>query len=180
MLDRRAFNMFNPQMALLQTCNGLRAAKLQYDSGIIEQEAQEIRSNSSLCERLASREAESAGLLACRVHGTTSPILHMSCEGEFELYEDPWADDLAWHQCPEFHKALNGVRFIAGHIKRENDSIRVRHLQGVIDLLGEGAVSGEGGLEICGHGVGSAFPVDIHARCGSGDGWDHPASAHPV
>ncbi|XP_019754066.1 acetylcholine receptor subunit alpha-like [Dendroctonus ponderosae] len=125
-LDRRSFNMFNPQMALLQTCNGLRAAKLQYDSGIIEQEAQEMRSNTSLCERLASREAESAGLLACRVHGTTSPIIRMSCEGEFQLYEDPWMNDLAWHQCPEFHKALNGVRFIAGHIKRENDSIRVK------------------------------------------------------
>ncbi|ENN80806.1 hypothetical protein D910_04899 [Dendroctonus ponderosae] len=104
-----------------------RSAQLQhYDSGIIEQEAQEMRSNTSLCERLASREAESAGLLACRVHGTTSPIIRMSCEGEFQLYEDPWMNDLAWHQCPEFHKALNGVRFIAGHIKRENDSIRVK------------------------------------------------------
>ena len=29
-----------------------------------------------------------------------------------------------WHHCPELHKAIDGVRFIADHTKREEDSTR--------------------------------------------------------
>ncbi|XP_046406865.1 acetylcholine receptor subunit alpha-like [Ischnura elegans] len=31
-----------------------------------------------------------------------------------------------WHHCPELHKAIDGVRFIADHTKREEDSTRVK------------------------------------------------------
>ncbi|KAF4522314.1 hypothetical protein B566_EDAN011315 [Ephemera danica] len=31
-----------------------------------------------------------------------------------------------WHNCPELHKAIDGVRFIADHTKREEDSTRVK------------------------------------------------------
>lgn len=30
-----------------------------------------------------------------------------------------------WHHCPELHKAMDGVCFIADHTKREEDSTRV-------------------------------------------------------
>ncbi|XP_049770531.1 acetylcholine receptor subunit alpha-like [Schistocerca cancellata] len=33
---------------------------------------------------------------------------------------------LHWHRCPELHKAIDGVRFIADHTKREEDSTRVK------------------------------------------------------
>lgn len=31
----------------------------------------------------------------------------------------------SWHHCPEVHKAIDGVRFIADHTKREEESTRV-------------------------------------------------------
>ncbi|KAK7868866.1 hypothetical protein R5R35_014192 [Gryllus longicercus] len=31
-----------------------------------------------------------------------------------------------WHHCPELHKAMDGVKFIADHTKREEDSTRVK------------------------------------------------------
>lgn len=138
-----SYNQYDTsQSALIQSCNGLR--KFYHDSGIIEQESQELASTASICDTLMSRfdffalltslnniflifvrEPESARLLACRIHGTTSPIIRMSVEGAFQSFMDPFLAELAWHQCPEVHKAMDGVRFIASHIKREQDSTRV-------------------------------------------------------
>lgn len=71
------------------------------------------------------REPEAARLLACRIHGTTSPVIRIPFDDEYEAFLEPLLSDLAWHQCPEVHKAIDGVRFIADHIKREEDSIKV-------------------------------------------------------
>lgn len=32
-----------------------------------------------------------------------------------------------WHHCPEVHKAIDGVRFIADHTRREEESTKVTH-----------------------------------------------------
>ncbi|CAG9764360.1 unnamed protein product [Ceutorhynchus assimilis] len=122
MIDRKSYNP--TQEILVQSCNGLRKTKLHYDSGILDQEAM---STASICDKLANREPEAARLLSCRVHGTTSPVVRLSSEDEYEAMFDPLLiSDLAWHQCPEVHKAIDGVRFIADHIKREEDSIKVK------------------------------------------------------
>ncbi|XP_066152609.1 acetylcholine receptor subunit alpha-like isoform X1 [Euwallacea fornicatus] len=126
MLDRRGYNPFDPHAALIQGCNGLRGSRFCHGSGVIHQEYQELTSTTSICDTLMNREIESARLLACRIHGTTSPIIRMSVDGEYEAFIDPLLADLAWHQCPEFHKAMDGVKFIASHIKREQDSTRVK------------------------------------------------------
>ncbi|XP_050312459.1 acetylcholine receptor subunit alpha-like [Anthonomus grandis grandis] len=119
MLDRRGYN---PYPLHAKPCNGLR--HFRYDSGIMDQT--EMLSTTSICDKLGNgREQESARLLSCRVHGTTSPILRFSLGEECEASLDP-TGELAWHQCPEVHKAIDGVRFIADHIRREEDSIKVK------------------------------------------------------
>lgn len=50
------------------------------------------------------------------------------CTGSDPLDENgmcPGGPVLTWHHCPEVHKAIDGVRFIADHTKREEDSTRV-------------------------------------------------------
>lgn len=32
-----------------------------------------------------------------------------------------------WHACPELHKAMDGVTYIADHTRKEEDSTRVRY-----------------------------------------------------
>ncbi|KAL1492030.1 hypothetical protein ABEB36_012534 [Hypothenemus hampei] len=125
MLDRRGYH-HSSYGFMLQSCNGMREGNLQYDSGIVAQDGQEMMSNTSICDKLSGREHEEARLLACRIHGTTSPIIHMSLDGDYDTFLNPLLADLSWHQCPEVHKAMDGVRFIACHIKREEDSVRVK------------------------------------------------------
>lgn len=80
-----------------------------------------------------NRELEAATLSACRIHGTTPPPTFPAGLGEdlgSELGHGILEDALcrgshAWHHCPEVHKAIDGVRFIADHTKREEDSTRV-------------------------------------------------------
>lgn len=96
------------------------------------------------------RELEAATLSACRIHGTPPPaslVLNgggtlpgageLSAElgsvagagaGAATLLEEQLCHGLhhlSWHHCPEVHKAIDGVRFIADHTKREEDSTRV-------------------------------------------------------
>lgn len=79
------------------------------------------------------RELEAASLSACRIHGTTPPPTFSANLAEdlgTELGPGILEDALcrgghSWHHCPEVHKAIDGVRFIADHTKREEDSTRV-------------------------------------------------------
>lgn len=78
------------------------------------------------------RELEADGLRSCSIHGTTPPPIafHLGEElsaGHFEAQlEDIFCKEShPWHHCPEVHKAINGVRFIADHTRREEDSTRV-------------------------------------------------------
>lgn len=82
---------------------------------------------------LIYRELEAGALNACRIHGTTPPPslgLNLGEDLGNELGPGPLEDNLCkeahhWHHCPEVHKAIDGVRFIADHTRREEDSTRV-------------------------------------------------------
>lgn len=82
------------------------------------------------------RELEPGALNACRIHGTPPCVLG-SVLGEDLAQElgaaGPLDDGLckgahSWHHCPEVHKAMDGVRFIADHTRREEDSTRVSEI----------------------------------------------------
>lgn len=79
------------------------------------------------------RELEASGLgSGCRIHGTP-PLPPLLCPDE--LPPPPSEETLCrrlthWHHCPELHKAIDGVRFIADHTKREEDSTKVIKLIG--------------------------------------------------
>lgn len=83
------------------------------------------------------RELEATGLgSGCRIHGT--PPLPPLCQedgflapGLSEETASPLCRHLHhWHNCPELHKAIDGIKFIADHTKREEDSTRVCMLVG--------------------------------------------------
>ncbi|XP_067006550.1 acetylcholine receptor subunit alpha-like isoform X1 [Anabrus simplex] len=114
---------------MVRTCNGL---ELRDPTLLAESSASELVDSTHTTElfpRLdsrddfAPRELEAAGLGGgCRIHGT--PPLPPLCA------EEGVPEDCRrlhhWHNCPELHKAIDGVKFIADHTKREEDSTRVK------------------------------------------------------
>ncbi|BES95485.1 Acetylcholine Receptor [Nesidiocoris tenuis] len=89
--------------------------------------------------RFGAAAAEDSGLTEEEMDGTHS--LESSCRihGGSGLLP-PLPDELPppapaasshhhlhhWHGCPELHKAIDGIRFIADHTKRDEDSTRVK------------------------------------------------------
>lgn len=62
---------------------------------------------------------------ACRIHGSPA-----SAPVPPQLPTEDSVDALCatlnnWHHCPELYKAIEAIRFIADHTKREEDSTRV-------------------------------------------------------
>lgn len=93
----------------------------------------EVIKNISLMISIFYRELAASGLgSSCRIHGTP-PLPAMLCPEDLPpppLSEEPVLPPLCrrvthWHHCPELHKAIDGVRFIADHTKREEDSTKV-------------------------------------------------------
>lgn len=72
------------------------------------------------------RELEAVNLgSACRIHGSPA-----TTAAPPQLPTEESVDALCntlhhWHHCPEIYKAIEGIRFIADHTKREEDSTRV-------------------------------------------------------
>lgn len=65
---------------------------------------------------------------ACRIHG--SPAAAVPPPPPPQLTAEDSVDALCkslnnWHHCPELYKAIEAIRFIADHTKREEDSTRV-------------------------------------------------------
>jgi hypothetical protein len=87
-----------------------------------------------------------------------------------------------WSNCPEVTKAVEGVRFIAEHTRREEESIRVSiiissYIEETYTLF---FTSGERRLEVRGYGVGSSFPLDLHSGRACGDGRHHSPSTNSL
>ncbi|VEN51299.1 unnamed protein product [Callosobruchus maculatus] len=73
---------------------------------------------------LDRREVETASVHHSGIHvdSMPSPIFHLE-----EAVEDALCKStLYWCQCPELLKAIDGVRFIADHTRREEDSTKVK------------------------------------------------------
>ncbi|XP_054279733.1 acetylcholine receptor subunit alpha-like [Macrosteles quadrilineatus] len=124
---------------MVRTCNGL---ELRDHPGLFAQNpASELLDPQGdsfpTLERLedfAPRELAASGLgSGCKIHGTP-PLPAMLCPDELPPpppSEEPGLPPLCrrlthWHHCPELHKAIDGVKFIADHTKREEDSTKVK------------------------------------------------------
>ncbi|XP_065218453.1 acetylcholine receptor subunit alpha-like [Planococcus citri] len=72
---------------------------------------------------VSSRDMESASLRSsCRIHGPSPlppPPIHD--ESAFDC-----SHHVHWHQCPELHRAFNGVQYIADYTKREEDANKIK------------------------------------------------------
>lgn len=73
------------------------------------------------------RELEAVNLgSACRIHGSPATTAAPPPQLPTEESVDALCNTLHhWHHCPELYKAIEGIRFIADHTKREEDSTRV-------------------------------------------------------
>ncbi|CAD1472826.1 unnamed protein product, partial [Heterotrigona itama] len=74
------------------------------------------------------RELEAVNLgSACRIHGSPAATAAPPPQLPTEESVDALCNTLHhWHHCPELYKAIEGIRFIADHTKREEDSTRVK------------------------------------------------------
>ncbi|KAL1132750.1 hypothetical protein AAG570_010702 [Ranatra chinensis] len=106
-IDRRSVS--GTQRIMVRTCNGL-----------------ELRDPTIYTHNSASHLVETSHDVfpsldpICRIHGTP-PLPPLPDE-----VPPPAPSRLHWHHCPELHKAIDGVRFIADHTKREEDSTKVK------------------------------------------------------
>ncbi|KAK5650766.1 hypothetical protein RI129_001795 [Pyrocoelia pectoralis] len=132
-IDRRRYPSHR---VMIRTCNGLelRDAALYGESTEFPEDPVSLFPSASSRDELTPRELEASSLSACRVHGTTPPptfgaslVEDLGNELGRSILEDALCrGSHIWHHCPEVHKAIDGVRFIADHTKREEDSTRVK------------------------------------------------------
>nr|AWX65630.1 nicotinic acetylcholine receptor alpha 3 subunit [Laodelphax striatellus] len=116
-------------------------------SELMDNAQHDVFPNLEHLDDFAPRELEASGLgSTCRIHGTP-PLPPLLCHHHDDLPPPPPASSgvagsaggggsggdeslcrrlTHWHHCPELHKAIDGVRFIADHTKREEDSTKVK------------------------------------------------------
>ncbi|XP_023318652.1 acetylcholine receptor subunit alpha-like [Trichogramma pretiosum] len=121
------------QRVMVRTCNGLELR----DPGLYsEASASDLLESSVLFPSLDSRdelnprELEALNLGSqCRIHGGSSgpagPASGRPLPSE-DSVEALCRSLNHWHHCPELYKAIEGIRYIADHTKREEDSTRVK------------------------------------------------------
>ncbi|XP_031783031.1 nicotinic acetylcholine receptor alpha 3 subunit isoform X2 [Nasonia vitripennis] len=124
------------QRVMVRTCNGL---ELRDPSLYAEASASELLESSVLFPSLDSRdelnprELEAMNLGSqCRIHGSpAAPAPTSATSAGRTLPTEDSVEALChslnhWHHCPELYKAIEGIRYIADHTKREEDSTRVK------------------------------------------------------
>ncbi|XP_053970745.1 acetylcholine receptor subunit alpha-like isoform X3 [Hylaeus anthracinus] len=130
-IDKRGMGGHHGQRVMVRTCNGL---ELRDPSMFVETSASELVESSVLFPSLDSRdelhprELEAVNLgSACRIHGSPAATAAPPPQLPTEESVDALCNTLHhWHHCPELYKAIEGIRFIADHTKREEDSTRVK------------------------------------------------------
>ncbi|XP_033191943.1 acetylcholine receptor subunit alpha-like isoform X2 [Bombus vosnesenskii] len=130
-IDKRTMGAHHGQRVMVRTCNGL---ELRDPSLFVETSASELVESSVLFPSLDSRdelhprELEAVNLgSACRIHGSPATTAAPPPQLPTEESVDALCNTLHhWHHCPELYKAIEGIRFIADHTKREEDSTRVK------------------------------------------------------
>lgn len=129
-IDKRRMSSHGHRV-MVRTCNGL---ELRDPSLFVESSASELVEPSVLFPSLDSqdelhpRELEAVNLgSACRIHGSPAATAAPPPQLPTEESVDALCNTLHhWHHCPELYKAIEGIRFIADHTKREEDSTRVK------------------------------------------------------
>lgn len=125
---------------------------------------------------------------SCRIHGSPPPTLTSVTE---PLNLESLCPRLQhWHQCPELHKAIDGVRYIADQTKKEEESTRVRlvhnlhlHIDNVLMLIHLKMnifFPGKRRLEIRGDGARQTLSVDLHPGRSRWYCWHNPSSANTL
>ncbi|XP_018047385.1 PREDICTED: acetylcholine receptor subunit alpha-like [Atta colombica] len=75
----------------------------------------------------------------CRIHGPQATPTPPSQLLTGESVNRICSTLKSWHQCPEIHRAIEGIRYIADHVKKEEDSNRIKddwkYVAMVIDRL---------------------------------------------
>ncbi|XP_015127548.1 acetylcholine receptor subunit alpha-like [Diachasma alloeum] len=131
-IDRRSLDGHHPsQRVMVRTCNGL---EVRDPSLFVEASASELVESSVLFPSVDSRdelnlhELEAVNLgSACQIHGSPGPAPVPAPQLPTEDSVDALCKTLNnWHHCPELYKAIEAIRFIADHTKREEDSTRVK------------------------------------------------------
>ncbi|EFN67627.1 Acetylcholine receptor subunit alpha-like [Camponotus floridanus] len=131
-IDKRSMGGHHGHRVMVRTCNGL---ELRDPSLFVESSASELVESSVLFPSVDSRddlhprELEAVNLgSTCRIHGSPAAT---AAPPPPQLPTEESVDALCntlhhWHHCPELYKAIEGIRFIADHTKREEDSTRVK------------------------------------------------------
>ncbi|KAL0134624.1 hypothetical protein PUN28_001434 [Cardiocondyla obscurior] len=130
-LDRHSMGGHRGHRVMVRTCNGL---ELRDPSLFVESSASELVESSVLFpsvdsrDELHPRELEAVNLgSTCRIHGSPAATAAPPPQLPTEESVDALCNTLHhWHHCPELYKAIEGIRFIADHTKREEDSTRVK------------------------------------------------------
>jgi hypothetical protein len=65
------------------------------------------------------------GTIANPESGVVQPSTTTGAEKETKAKEENNCLRNRWHTCPELHKAMDGVTYIADHTKKEEESTRV-------------------------------------------------------
>ncbi|XP_023246000.1 acetylcholine receptor subunit alpha-like isoform X10 [Copidosoma floridanum] len=130
-IDKRSLS--SSQRVVVRTCNGL---ELRHDP-YAEASASELLESSILFPSLDSRdnirELEAINLGSqCRLHGSPgAAAAAASTTTHHPLPTEDSVEELCrslnhWHHCPELYRAVESVRYIADHTKREEDSTKVK------------------------------------------------------
>ncbi|XP_043470532.1 acetylcholine receptor subunit alpha-like [Leptopilina heterotoma] len=130
-IDKRSYTGHRNHRLMIRTCNGL---ELRDPAIFVDPSAPELVESSVLFPSLDSRdelnprEMEGVNLgSSCRIHGTPTNTPAPPQQLPTEESVDALCKSLHhWHHCPELYKAIEGIRFIADHTKREEDSTRVK------------------------------------------------------
>ncbi|XP_023245999.1 acetylcholine receptor subunit alpha-like isoform X9 [Copidosoma floridanum] len=131
-IDKRSLAS-SSQRVVVRTCNGL---ELRHDP-YAEASASELLESSILFPSLDSRdnirELEAINLGSqCRLHGSPgAAAAAASTTTHHPLPTEDSVEELCrslnhWHHCPELYRAVESVRYIADHTKREEDSTKVK------------------------------------------------------
>ncbi|XP_066585042.1 acetylcholine receptor subunit alpha-like [Prorops nasuta] len=126
-IDEHSIDRYRHRISV-RTCNGLEMRPSRF----VESSASELVEASVMfpsldsADELHPRELEPINLeSACRIHGpampTTAPAPDLPSDESNKKKKSR-----EWHNCPELHKAIAGIHFIADYTRREEKSTRVK------------------------------------------------------
>ncbi|EGI58441.1 Acetylcholine receptor subunit alpha-like protein [Acromyrmex echinatior] len=97
-----------------------------------------VESSGPFLNEMRARGLEEINLEStCRIHGPQAATTSQLLTGE--SVNRICSTLKSWHQCPEIYRAIEGIRYIADHVKKEEDSNRIKedwkYVAMVIDRL---------------------------------------------